>query len=77
VFDPKSRITAAESLNHPYFTEYQEELLVDQMQTNATISPFDWSFTEKDLSAREWREKVVELSELFNQANPREALEGE
>jgi p38 MAP kinase len=77
VFDPKSRITAAEALKHPYLADYQEEVFADGMQTKATISQFDWSFTEKDLTAIEWQQKVVELIRVFNLANPRDVLEGE
>jgi p38 MAP kinase len=73
VFDPKSRITAAEALNHPYLADYQEEVLADGMQTKVTISPFDWScFIEKDLTVIEWQQKVVELIGVFNAARPRD-----
>jgi hypothetical protein len=46
------------------------------MKTMATISQFDWSFTEKDLTAKEWQQKIVELIRVFNLANPRDELEG-
>jgi hypothetical protein len=74
---PKSRITAAEALNHPYLAGYQEELLADELQTKAAISPFDWSFTEKVLQAVEWQQKVVELIGVFNNAKPRDQVDKE
>jgi hypothetical protein len=52
--------------------DYQQEVFADGMQimqTKATISQFDWSFTEKDLTAIEWQQKVVELIKVFNLAN--------
>jgi serine/threonine protein kinase len=72
VFDPKSRITAAEALNHPYLAGYKEELLMDEMQTKAK---FDWSFSLENRPLPEWKRKVEEMIRVFKaDAKPRDLV---
>lgn len=59
VFDPRQRITAAESLVHPYLLPYHEpddEPVADE--------PFDWSFNGADLPIETW--KVMIYSEILD-----------
>ncbi|KAJ3114001.1 MAPK protein hog1 [Phlyctochytrium bullatum] len=53
VFDPRKRITAAQALAHPYLACYHEPS--DEPVAEA---PFDWSFTEADLSVDEWKTQI-------------------
>ncbi|KAJ3105941.1 MAPK protein hog1 [Phlyctochytrium planicorne] len=53
VFDPRKRITASQSLAHPYLACYHEPS--DEPVADA---PFDWSFTEADLSVDEWKAQI-------------------
>ncbi|KAE8224616.1 hypothetical protein CF326_g8002, partial [Tilletia indica] len=50
VFDPRTRITAADALSHPYLAPYHDptdEPLADE--------PFDWSFNDADLPVDTWK----------------------
>ncbi|KAJ3210351.1 MAPK protein hog1 [Dinochytrium kinnereticum] len=53
VFDPRKRITASQALAHPYLACYHEP--TDEPVAEA---PFDWSFTEADLSVDEWKTQI-------------------
>ena len=44
VFDPKTRITAADALKHAYFEEYTDDMLADELACKLAIEPFDGSF---------------------------------
>ncbi|KAI8925674.1 mitogen activated protein kinase [Entophlyctis helioformis] len=63
VWDAKKRITAEEALNHPYFASYHDE--GDEPEA---VAPFDWSFTEEDISASQWLERVVAEVQDYRQA---------
>jgi p38 MAP kinase len=65
VYDTKSRITAAELLNHPYLEEYQDELLEDELQAKASLEPSFSFAVETDNSLIEWEKKVVDLINDF------------
>jgi hypothetical protein len=68
---PKSRITAAEALNHPYLAGYQEELLAEELQNEAFTAPL-MPISERCLTSFGWQSKVMELIALFNKETPRE-----
>ncbi|TPX48858.1 hypothetical protein SeLEV6574_g01807 [Synchytrium endobioticum] len=60
VFDPKSRITAAEALAHPYLATYH-----DPTDEPAADQAFDWSFGELDLPVAEWRRRIWEAATTY------------
>ncbi|KAJ3166360.1 MAPK protein hog1 [Irineochytrium annulatum] len=53
VFDPRKRITASEALSHPYLACYH-----DASDEPVAEAPFDWSFTEANLSVDEWKTQI-------------------
>lgn len=59
VFDPRARITAAESLEHPYLRDYH-----DPDDEPVADEPFDWSFNGADLPVDTW--KVMMYSEILD-----------
>lgn len=59
VFDPRKRITAAESLEHPYLLQYH-----DPTDEPVADEPFDWSFTGADLPVDTW--KMMMYSEILD-----------
>jgi len=66
VFDPSQRITATESLSHPYFAAYHDptdEPIADER--------FDWSFDDIDMQPDMW--KIMMYSEIidFHEIAPR------
>jgi serine/threonine protein kinase len=58
VFDPRTRITAAEALSHPYLAPYHDP--TDEPEAD---EPFDWSFNDADLPVDTW--KVMMYSEIL------------
>jgi p38 MAP kinase len=58
VWDPKKRLTAREALYHPYFQEYAEAIEEDLEEY---VEPFDWSFTEEEISCPEWQYRVLQV----------------
>jgi hypothetical protein len=75
VFDPKKRITASASLKHGYFAAYEDDLLTDDLETKASISPFDWTFSNQELPAKAWKSKIGDMVAIFNAANCRDAVD--
>lgn len=59
IFDPRARITAAESLAHPYLAQYHEP-----SDEPVAEEPFDWSFNGADLPVDTW--KVMMYSEILD-----------
>ncbi|KAJ1800460.1 MAPK protein hog1 [Coemansia sp. RSA 2399] len=62
VFDPRSRITAAEALAHPYLETYH-----DEADEPVSASMFDWSFNDADLPVEEW--KIMMYNEILDFLN--------
>nr|KAJ3418974.1 MAPK protein hog1 [Polyrhizophydium stewartii] len=60
VWDARKRMTAEHVLQHPYFDDFVGE----EAQPEAIV-PFDWSFTEVDISAKEWQERTVQEVNAF------------
>ena len=60
VFDPRTRITAAEALSHPYLAPYHDP--TDEPEAD---EPFDWSFNDADLPVDTW--KVMMYSEILGE----------
>lgn len=58
MFDPRTRISAAEALSHPYLAPYHDP--TDEPEAN---EPFDWSFNDADLPVDTW--KVMMYSEIL------------
>ncbi|WFD41982.1 mitogen-activated protein kinase [Malassezia psittaci] len=58
VFDLNKRITAAQSLSHPYLAPYHNP--ADEPEAEV---PFDWSFNDADLPIDTW--KVMMYSEIL------------
>lgn len=58
VFDLNKRITAAQSLSHPYLAPYHNP--ADEPEAE---EPFDWSFNDADLPIDTW--KVMMYSEIL------------
>lgn len=56
VFDPRTRITAAEALAHPFLEPYH-----DPTDEPSAEEEFDWSFNDADLPVDSW--KVMMYSE--------------
>ncbi|CEH19385.1 mitogen-activated protein kinase [Ceraceosorus bombacis] len=59
VFDPRTRITAAEALSHPYLAPYH-----DPSDEPEAEEAFDWSFNDADLPVDTW--KVMMYSEILD-----------
>jgi len=59
VFDPRTRISAAEALSHPYLAPYHDP--TDEPEAD---EPFDWSFNDADLPVDTW--KVMMYSEILD-----------
>ncbi|PLN78035.1 mitogen-activated protein kinase mpkC [Aspergillus taichungensis] len=59
MIDPDRRITAAESLKHPYMAPYH-----DPTDEPAASQKFDWSFNDQDLPKETWR--VMIYSEVLD-----------
>ncbi|RKO97689.1 hypothetical protein CXG81DRAFT_25546 [Caulochytrium protostelioides] len=53
VFDPRKRIKAAEALAHPYLAPYH-----DPTDEPEAAEPFDWSFTDRELTAETWKSMI-------------------
>ncbi|RCU34895.1 hypothetical protein DVA76_18770, partial [Acinetobacter baumannii] len=51
LLDPESRVTAAEALSLPYFTEFREP----EEETEA--QPYDHSLDNMDLPLNQWKRK--------------------
>lgn len=49
VLDTDKRITAAEALAHPYFTQYHDP------DDEPVAEPLDQSFESRDLQIEEWK----------------------
>jgi hypothetical protein len=64
VWDPKKRLSARVALKHAYFDEYRESDYDED-----EISPFDWSFTEQDISSEEWQARVVLVMNQIKERN--------
>jgi p38 MAP kinase len=60
VFDPRTRITAAQALSHPYLAPYHDP--TDEPEAD---EPFDWSFNDADLPVDTW--KVMMYSEILGE----------
>ena len=58
VFDPRTRISATESLSHEYLAPYH-----DPTDEPAAQEVFDWSFNDADLPVDTW--KVMMYSEIL------------
>jgi len=71
VFDPRKRITAAESLAHEYVAPYH-----DPTDEPEAAEKFDWSFNDADLPVDTW--KVMMYSEIldFHQVGDARLSEG-
>ncbi|GMM37373.1 mitogen-activated protein kinase [Saccharomycopsis crataegensis] len=65
VFDPKSRISAEEALEHPYLEAFHDP---DDEPVAEHI--FDWSFTEADLPVETWRAMMYGEVIDFHQTDP-------
>ncbi len=52
-FDPKKRITATQALSHAFLQCYH-----DPDDEPIAETPFDWSFTQQNLSKEEWKVKI-------------------
>jgi serine/threonine protein kinase len=61
VFDPRTRITATESLAHAYVAPYHDP--TDEPEAG---EKFDWSFNDADLPVDTW--KVMMYSEILGQS---------
>jgi p38 MAP kinase len=61
VFDPRTRITAAEALAHPFLEPYH-----DPTDEPSAEEEFDWSFNDADLPVDTW--KVMMYSESASPA---------
>jgi p38 MAP kinase len=59
VYDPKTRINAADGLAHPFLEPYHDP--TDEPEAD---EPFDWSFNEADLPSDTW--KVMMYSEILD-----------
>ncbi|KZZ88433.1 mitogen-activated protein kinase HOG1 [Ascosphaera apis ARSEF 7405] len=62
VFDPKKRITAAESLSHEYLAPYHDP--TDEPEADMK---FDWSFNDAELPVDTW--KIMMYSEILDYHN--------
>lgn len=69
VFDPRTRITAAEALAHPFLEPYH-----DPTDEPSAEEEFDWSFNDADLPVDTW--KVMMYSESASSTRPAAFLLG-
>lgn len=53
VLDTDKRITAAEALAHPYFTQYHDP------DDEPVAEPLDQSFESRDLEIEEWKRRCM------------------
>ncbi|KAJ2999732.1 hypothetical protein HDV02_001975 [Globomyces sp. JEL0801] len=53
--DVVRNIGSEDALKHPYFAEYEDTSTVEN------VTPFDWSFTDDEISAEEWKTRVLHL----------------
>lgn len=60
MIDPDRRITAAESLTHPYMAPYH-----DPTDEPTASQKFDWSFNDQDLPKDTWRIMMYAHSAAF------------
>lgn len=60
VFDPRTRISAAEGLAHEYLAPYH-----DPSDEPVAAEVFDWSFNDADLPVDTW--KVMMYSEILGE----------
>lgn len=60
VFDPRTRISAAEALAHHYLAVYH-----DQSDEPVAAEVFDWSFNDSDLPVITW--KAMTYSEILGE----------
>ncbi|KAJ7662488.1 hypothetical protein B0H17DRAFT_1093410 [Mycena rosella] len=68
VFDPATRLTAAEGLGDVYVGPY-----ADESDEPAAPAPFDWSFNEAELEGEQWKAMMLaEISDFH-----REGTEGD
>jgi len=66
VFDPKKRITAAQSLSHEYLGPYH-----DPTDEPVAGEKFDWSFNDADLPVDSWKVMMYsEILDFHNLENP-------
>lgn len=56
VFDPKKRLNAAQALLHPYLEVYHKAANEPDCEV-----PFDWSFSNQDMPADQWKAMMHEL----------------
>ncbi|KAL4925730.1 kinase-like domain-containing protein [Aspergillus undulatus] len=63
IFDPDARLTADQSLKHPYMAPYH-----DPEDEPAAAARFDWSFNDADLPTDEW--KIMIYSEVLDFFQP-------
>jgi serine/threonine protein kinase len=63
VFDSQQRITAKQAIQHPYFDPYR-----NQVDEKIAVIPFDWSFTNTDLTSDMWRMMTSQEVLDFNNA---------
>jgi p38 MAP kinase len=56
-WDPDTRINATDALAHPYLDEFHD--LGDEP---SALDPFDWSFTEIDISVDEWKLRIKNVN---------------
>ena len=61
VFDPRTRISAAEGLSHEYLAPYH-----DPTDEPSASEVFDWSFNDADLPVDTW--KVMMYSEILGES---------
>ena len=73
VFDPKKRITAEQALKHKYLEVYHNERdevnlcvvfhfhqLAHSVCKPIAAEPFDWSFTNADVSLEDWKKMLYD-----------------
>ncbi|EGF77722.1 hypothetical protein BATDEDRAFT_30646 [Batrachochytrium dendrobatidis JAM81] len=56
VWDTKERVSASIALSHPYFAAFH-----DPDSESDDAAPFDWSFTEVDISPAEWQARTIKV----------------
>ncbi|KAI5293471.1 MAPK protein hog1, partial [Ascosphaera atra] len=64
VFDPKKRISAANSLAHPYLSPYHDP--TDEPEADMK---FDWSFNDAELPVDTWKVMMWVLIEDWEREN--------
>lgn len=53
IWDPNERPSAAQALLFPFYEEYREIT-----EEEEDVKPFDWSFTEADISIEDWKKRT-------------------